>query len=537
MPSFTGRHMPEAAGIALVGLSGSGKTAVGRVLAQRLGRQLCDTDELVEQATGRAVPAILRHDGEASFREVERDALLRACAMPGSVIATGAGALNDPLNRWALRRHGRLVWLQAPVDELARRLETDGVPRPLLDADATARLLALATQREPFYRAADVWVDATHPMVQVADDLAARLVATPRTGRLFDAEVPRHHPIGPATARIVLGVDLPDGVYAGIVEREPVIVADRRAAGALPALVAALPAGPRLELTAGERSKRLRRLEHILEWLAGQRTERGTPLVAFGGGTLGDLAGLAAALYARGLPLVQVPTSWLAQVDAAIGGKVAVDLSAAKNLVGAFWPPVAVVEDLAALRTLPRPRLREGMAEAIKVAMIGDPELWRLIERRGKAALRGDEEVRYAITERAVRVKLAIVERDPFEAGERRNLNLGHTIGHALEVASGYRLAHGAAVAIGLRAAANLAARRGGDEELAPRLDALLIQLGYRQRMALDPARVRAALDLDKKRERGRQRWILPMAIGQTVEVDDVTDAELATALRAVAQD
>jgi len=260
-------------------------------------------------------------------------------------------------------------------------------------------------------------------------------------------------------------------------------------------------------------------------------------VVAFGGGTLGDLAGLAAALYARGLPLVQVPTTWLAQVDASIGGKVAVDLSAGKNMAGAFWPPVAVISDLAALRSLPRARLREGMAEAIKAALIGDPVLFALIERRGVEALRGAEEERYAITERAIRVKLWIVDRDPFETGARRHLNLGHTIGHALEVASGYRLAHGAAVAIGLRGAATLAAIRGGDADLPARLDRLFARLGYRPGLNLDPGRVRAALGLDKKRERGRQRWILPMAIGQTVEVDDVSEAELAVALRAIGLD
>lgn len=529
--------MPDAPGIALVGLSGTGKSVIGRLLAKRLGRQLCDTDQLIEQAVGRSVPEILRRDGEPRVREIEREALLRACAVAGSVIATGGGALNDPLNRWALRRHGILAWLQAPVNLLAQRLETDGVPRPLLEDDARGRLATLAAERAPFYRAADVWIDTAQSPAQVVDELAVRVVGAASTGRLFDAEVPRHHPIGPATARIVLGIDLSSAVYDDILEREPVILADRRAARASPQLLAALPAGHRLDLSAGERAKRLRRLEQVLERMAEQRIERGTPLVAFGGGTLGDLAGLAAAVYARGLPLVHIPTTWLAQVDASIGGKVAVDLSTAKNMVGAFWPPVAVIADLAALRTLPRPRLREGMAEAIKAALIGDAELFALIERRGVEALRDDEEARYAITERAVRVKLAIVDRDPFETGARRRLNLGHTIGHALEVASGYRLAHGAAVAIGLRSAAILAAKRGGDPDLPARLDRLLTGLGYRPRVSLDPARVRAAIGLDKKRERGRQRWILPMAIGQTVEVDDVSEAELTWALRAIAQD
>lgn len=526
--------MPELSGIALVGLPGTGKSVIGRLLAERLGRELCDTDQLVEQAAGRSVAEILDQDGGARFRELEREALLRACASSGSVIATGGGALNDPLNRWALHLHGATAWLQAPMGLLARRLQTDDVSRPLLRGDIPGRLAILLSERAPFYRAADLTVDAGPATDEVVDELVNRAVGATPSGRLFDAEVLRHHPIGPATGRVVLGMDLSRAVYDEILEREPAILADRRAASAAPELLAALPPGHRLDLSTGERSKRLRRLEKVLEWMAERRIERGTPLVAFGGGTLGDLAGLAAALYARGLPLVQVPTTWLAQVDASIGGKVAVDLSAAKNMVGAFWPPVAVVADLAALRTLPRPRLREGMAEAIKAGLIGDAQLFDLIERRGLEALRGDEEVRYAISERAVRVKLAIVDRDPFEEGERRHLNLGHTIGHALEVATGYRLAHGAAVAIGLRAVTILAAQRSGDPDLPARLDRLLKRLGYRLEVDLDASRVRAAIGLDKKRERGRQRWILPMGIGQTVEVDDVTDAELTAALSTI---
>jgi shikimate kinase/3-dehydroquinate synthase len=529
--------MPDSPGIALVGLPGTGKSVVGGLLAERLGRELCDTDQLVEQAAGRPVAEIIDQEGEPRFRELEREALLRACASPGSVIATGGGALKDPLNRWALRRHGILAWLQAPIDLLARRLETDHVSRPLLRGDIPGRLTTLLAERAPFYRAADLTVDAGGRTDKIVDELASRATRSASTGKLFDAEVARHHPIGPARGRVVLGVDLARAVYDDVLEQEPVILADRRAALAARQLLASLPAGDRLELSSGERSKRLRRLEQVLEWMADRRIERGTPLVAFGGGTLGDLAGLAAAIYARGLPLVQVPTTWLAQVDASIGGKVAVDLSASKNMVGAFWPPVAVASDLAALRTLPRSRLREGMAEAIKAGLIGDPDLFDLIERRGPEALRGAEEVRYAITERAVRAKLAIVDRDPFEAGERRHLNLGHTFGHALEVASGYRLAHGAAVAIGLRSAATLAASRGGDPDLPARLDQLLKRLGHRLDADLDASRVRAAIGLDKKRDRGRQRWILPMAIGQTVEVDDVTEAELTMALRAIGLD
>jgi 3-dehydroquinate synthetase len=316
---------------------------------------------------------------------------------------------------------------------------------------------------------------------------------------------------------------------------DPLAVVDRRLLGSAPELIARIGARRCFAVAGGERAKRLRRLEGILDWLVEVGAERESPLAAVGGGTIGDLAGTAAALFARGLPLVQVPTTWLAQADSALGGKVAVDLDGAKNMAGAFWPPVAVVSDVAALRSLPVRLRRDGVAESVKSALIGDPRLWELLEARGAAALRGGEAARYAIIELSARLKLGVCDRDPFETGERRTLNLGHTVGHALEVASRYRLAHGAAVALGMRAVAAIAAARGGDEDLAPRLDALLTALGFKLTHPFDASAVRGAMRTDKKRRDGRQRWILPMEIGRVSEVDDVSDAELARALRVIA--
>ena len=342
--------------------------------------------------------------------------------------------------------------------------------------------------------------------------------------RLLDAEVPRHHPIGPPIGRVVFGSDLDLGALLPL----GVAVVDRR-------LDVRAPARARLDLPGGERAKRIGTLERVLDWLAAQRVERDEALVAIGGGTIGDLAGTAAALFNRGLPLVEVPTTWIGMADSAIGGKVAVDLATAKNAVGSFWPPVAVIGDVARLRTLPRSLRREGMAESVKSALIGDPALWALLEERGLGALGNDEAARYAIIERSARLKLGVCARDPFEAGERRSLNLGHTAGHGLEVASGYRLRHGSAVALGLRVAAAIANGRGADPELAPRLDALLHRLGFRLSLGFDPSAVRAAMGTDKKRRAGRQRWILPMEIGRVEEADDVTEAELDRALAVIA--
>lgn len=521
--------MPDAGdGIVLVGMPTSGKSTVGRLVAERLGRPFLDTDELAAQRVGMPVAEYIERHGEPAYRAEEAKAVMAACAVPGAVISTGGGAVLDPLNRWALWHHGIVAWLDVPADELLRRLTADGVARPTLQPYGAERLTRAVADRAPLYRAADLRLDASGS----PDAAAARLLSSraPLGGRrLLDAEVERHHPIGPRVARMVMGV--------GLVEVSPpgVAIVDRRLLAAAPQMVRAIGARACLPIAAGERSKRLRTLERVLEWLSSERVERETPLIAVGGGTIGDLAGTAAALYARGLPLVQVPTTWLAQADSSIGGKVAVDLSAAKNALGAFWPPVAIASDVAALRSLPRRARRDGMAESIKSALIGDRDLWLLLEARGRAALRTDEPARYAILERSARLKLAVCERDPFEAGERRTLNLGHTIGHALEIESRYRLPHGAAVGLGLRAVAAIAAARGGDQGLAPRLDALLDELGFTLRHAFDAAAVRTAMLGDKKRRAGRQRWILPVDIGHVIEVDDVTDAELELGLRTIA--
>jgi shikimate kinase/3-dehydroquinate synthase len=516
----------------------TGKTTVGRILAERLGRPFIDTDELVERRLGMPVPAYLERHDELSFREHEAAAVAEAVTRDDAVIGAGGGAVLDPLNRWALWRHGPVAWLDAPSAVLAARLEADAVARPTFRPYSAERVAAGAAERAPAYRAADLLVDATPDPQVVAAGLLERLgTQRPAPGwRLFDAEVRRHHPIGPATTRVVMGVDLDQStVRAALPAGDASAVVDRRVLRQLPAHVAALPTSRCLAIRGGERAKRMRQLERILEWLAANGAERGAPLIAVGGGTIGDLAGTAAGLYARGVPLVDVPTTWLAQADSAIGGKVAVDLAHAKNAVGAFWPPAAVISDVAALRTLPARARREGMAECIKAAMIGDPALWRLLEARGRAAVRTDEAARYAIIEHAARLKLAVCERDPFETGERRTLNLGHTIGHALEIESGYRLSHGSAVVLGLRAVTVIAATRGADPGLMDRLDALLTDVGFALHWRFEAARVTAAMRADKKRLQGRQRWILPMRVGHVVEVDDLTDDELTAALRTIA--
>jgi shikimate kinase/3-dehydroquinate synthase len=528
--------MPD--GIVLVGLPGTGKSAVGRRVAELFGRPFIDLDEDIQRTTGRTAADHIQTDGELAFRNLERQAVADACAVPGAVIAAGGGAVIDPLNRWAFMEHGFRVRLDAPIETLANRLAGAAPSRPLLGADLRAGLDRTAHDRAPVYSAVDAVVDAgRHVDAVAADVVAARREGAWRT--LYDGHHGRHHPVGPDQGRLLMGRGLDADALNAALEpfagRAPVVVADRRALDAHPDLSSALPSQRLCAIEGGEQAKTFAQLERLLTWLSEIGAERGDPLLVAGGGTVGDLGGLAAALHRRGMPLVQVPTTWLAQADSAIGGKVAIDLPAAKNAVGAVWPAWLIVSDSGLLETLPEDRRRDGLAEALKCGLIGDAALWQLVEERGRAALDGtDPAATYAITERAARLKLAIVDRDPYEDGERRSLNLGHTLGHALEVESRYSLAHGEAVALGLRAVASISTGRGADAGLPERIDDLLSGLGCPLTRRFDHGAVAAALGADKKRDRSVQRWILPMAVGRVEEVIDVSDNELATALRVI---
>jgi 3-dehydroquinate synthase len=265
-----------------------------------------------------------------------------------------------------------------------------------------------------------------------------------------------------------------------------------------------------LAVNAGERRKTLRGAMNVVQWLTSIWADRRSLLIAVGGGTLTDCAGFAAAMYMRGIAWLPVPTTVLGMVDAAIGGKTGVDLPEGKNLVGAFWDPAAVVCDLAALRTLPRKQRATGMAEIIKAGIVGDPALFESVERRGTRAL-GAHSI-----EAAARVKVAIVAQDPREHGPRAALNLGHTIGHALEAASGFRMAHGDAVSVGLRAAGLLALAEGvwSRAEHARVLRSLVkCKLPVHHSESVEA--VVAALAHDKKRVGSELRFVLPTRVGE----------------------
>ena len=521
----------------LTGFMGTGKTSVGRGIAERMGRPFVDVDDWIAQHAGKPIQTIFDEDGEDRFRAWEAQACVELSQPRGLVIATGGWTLGAAKNREMLRRGGRVMCLLADAETILARL--DGViDRPLLaGGDRAAMVRALLNERESVYRSFAWQIDTAR--LDVAE-VARRALALWSAISQIDEPDALFLPMPGVRAAdggttIAVGTGLTDVIglalnARGLNGRAALVTdsivdplhGDRIARSLAQAGIESL----RLRVPAGEVNKSLESARALYDAFAAGEIERRDIVVALGGGMIGDLAGFAAATYLRGLRWVCVPTSLLAMVDASVGGKVAVDLPMGKNLVGAFHPPLATICDLDVLNTLPGVEFRSGLAEVIKAGLIADPELFGLIE-SGKGDLR-------AMIVRALQVKVDIVRADPFETGQRAALNLGHTIGHAIEAASNYSLRHGEAVAIGLIAESRIAERIGlARAGLSRRVESVIsrVDLPTRSR-ALDLGSIWTAMRADKKKQGGRLKLTLPRDIGDVAIGIDVDDAMVREALR-----
>lgn len=293
-----------------------------------------------------------------------------------------------------------------------------------------------------------------------------------------------------------------------------------------------------LEVEEGERAKTVESAERLWNEMLTAGGKRDSRVIAFGGGSVGDLAGFAAGCFLRGVELVQIPTTLLAQVDASIGGKTGVDLAGGKNTVGLFHHPWMVVCDTAVLPSLPREELRSGLVEVIKMAALLDPDLFERVERRLDDLLEGDPEALGPVVSAAAAAKIGVVERDPTEQGDRRLLNFGHTLGHAIESSSGYAgLRHGEAVGYGLLFALRLALRRGLDPADAARMHALVRRLDLPPLPELDPEDLMAVMARDKKARESGLVWVLPRSLGEGRMVGGISNDEILDRLRGFLQD
>ncbi len=289
-----------------------------------------------------------------------------------------------------------------------------------------------------------------------------------------------------------------------------------------------------LFLPSGEKHKTVQSVERLAREMVRAGGDRGSLLIAFGGGVVGDVGGFAAAVFLRGIPYVQVPTTFLAQVDSSIGGKVGVNLPEGKNLVGAFHQPRAVFADIETLGTLPDRELRAGLMESVKAGIIRDRALVRFMEEHADAIFKREPRALERVIGASIRMKAGVVRGDERETGLRMILNFGHTVGHALEQATRYKaMLHGEAVGWGMVAALALARRRGTiTGAQMERLEKLIYRYGPLPRLKVSAARVMAATARDKKNVGGVRRFVLPIGIGDAGVVDDVTAAELDAAVK-----
>ena len=546
--------------IVVVGLMGCGKSSTGRCLARRLGLAFVDADCEIEFAHRMSISEIFERHGEAYFRDGERRVMARLLSEGPRVIATGGGAFLNDQTRAQIAARGISLWLKAEIDVLWRRVRRRS-HRPLLKTeDPEGTLRALMETRYPVYGRADVTVVSRDgPHEAVVEDALAALEFHLR----FSPEVPLDtkpaSPVppapmldassGPAPAHRV-PVDLPGRAYeieigSGLIESAgariaqlapgaacAIVTDDNVARHHLATLQASLDrAGIRhasVVVRPGEASKSYAVFQEVCDAILAARLERGDLVLALGGGVVGDLAGFAAASVRRGMKLVQMPTSLLAQVDSSVGGKTGINSGFGKNLIGAFHQPSLVLADSGVLETLPKRELAAGYAEIVKWALIGDASFFAWLDANRAEIFAGGPARDQAIA-KACAGKAGVVMRDEREAGERALLNLGHTFGHAFERLTHYdgtRLVHGEGVAIGLACAFRFSHVLGlcAVDDVA-RVEAHLEACGLPTRISdipgfaagevSSPDALLDAMAQDKKVERGALTFILVRGIGQ----------------------
>ena len=496
---------------ALIGFMGAGKTTA----AHALGEGAVDVDEVIEARLGRRIQDVFAEDGEAAFREIEEKTTLELIADPAvQVVALGGGAIGSERVREALANTW-VIWLETVWEDAWQRVEGNG-SRPL--ASDVRRFNELHDARRPVYESlADVIVPATRStQIQAVVDALTGLPHK-RTRMLWATSASSDYPVyigdglatehrfWPATVggRRLLVTDYHAGRFYG--ERFEPFIGDVR-------------------IMPGEQSKTIAHAEIVWTEMVRHGATRSDVVVALGGGVVGDLAGFCAATYQRGMRVVQVPTTLVAQVDSAIGGKTGVDLPEAKNYVGAFHQPSAVIADPATLNTLPPEELAAGYAEVVKTGLIAGGALW---DRLTAGAPPADREVIAA----CAHVKVRVVSQDERDRGLRQILNLGHTVGHAIETATGYaRYRHGEAVGLGLLAELRLS----GADELREQVREMLLASGLPVRLeGTDVDAVIYATGHDKKRlGEGPVPFVLCPEPGRPLSGCTVEPAELRAAIQ-----
>ncbi len=540
--------------IFLTGLSGSGKSTVGRRVATLLDWDFIDTDDLLAERAGMPVGQALTTYGEERFRQLESEALRDALDHERAVIATGGGIVISEANRALLREQGLNVYLHASTETAWQRVqehlraEGDLANRPLVAGpDGQQRLSNLLASRSAWYEQAHVTIPTDGaPSEYVAQQVLVHALARGQLRAPDQAHISLNLRLAGMVSQAVIEwgclSQLPAALQAMETHGRVFVITDASVGALYASAIHTILTDAGLEphlftIPAGESSKSFACFQSIIDWLVEHRAERTEPVVALGGGVVGDLVGFVASCYQRGVPLVQIPTTLLAQVDSAIGGKTGINHPLGKNLIGAFYQPGLIFVDPAVLLTLPERVYREGWAEIVKYGVILDAELFAMLEERLPEIERRASDLLTQVVARCIRLKMDVVQGDERDGGLRNILNYGHTFGHALEATTEYgSWLHGEAVSIGMEVAGRIAVAQGLLSEAdLQRQHKLLRAIGLPTECAgVDGEAILNAMRHDKKVRAGRTRWILPTRIGQAQMYDNIPPESVQAAIAAV---
>ncbi len=500
--------------IFLYGPSGAGKSTLAKKLARALNLPLYDLDSEIENRSGLSIPDIFASKGESAFRLLEHETLstlILESVKGDAVIALGGGALLKPESRTLAESYGRVVLLTAPFEVLLKRLTESDEKRPLVSDNPAQKLQNLLTTRREHYASFPLQIDTSSASpAKLVKRIQRELGWFHVRGMGRNGYDVRVQPGGIDSLGAMLKARGLGGPVAVVSDSN---VAPLYGERVLKSLSDAGYSAEMVIFPAGEQNKTLETIAGFWQSFLSLGMDRQSTVVALGGGVTGDLAGYAAASYLRGVAWVGVPTTLLAMADSSLGGKTGFDLPQGKNLIGAFHPPHLVLADPETLSSLPQRELRSGLAEVVKSGLIADKELFEICSQGWeKVENRLDEVVR-----RSMAVKIEVIEADPYEKGFRAALNLGHTVGHAIELASGFELLHGEAISIGLVIAAKMAERlRVARSGLANEIRQTLVGLGLPVDVpaGMNPEAILQAVGVDKKKAAGKIKFVLPVRPG-----------------------
>ena len=508
----------------LYGPPGSGKSSLARELGQNFHLITYDLDDLIEKSEGCTISSLIQRIGIELFREVESASLKELVdrCMNGdkyAIIALGGGTLLDSRNRNLCESTGNILFLDVPENEILERLQRESNKRPLLSGDLENKIHKLLLERKSHYESFKIRINYSKKSeINLLGEVFNNSGIFNISGMGSNYEVIAYQGarnylsllIRSVTDRKVIGLIF-DGNTAKLYKEEIEKILHNSGMAAQSYII-----------PAGEQFKTIETVQSLWDFFLASGFDRSSTVISFGGGVVNDLVGFAASTFMRGIQWISMPTTLLAMVDASIGGKTGFDLESGKNLVGSFYPPKMVIIDTELLNTLPKDELISGLAEVVKHAIIADPELFADMS-NAENIIRDKIS---SIVLRAAAIKIKIIEEDPYERGIRAALNFGHTIGHAIEMESGFNLKHGEAIAIGMVVESRAAEKMGiAEAGTTSKIIQALSQIGLPTQYPdeLNNENLKRFMWNDKKKNDKVIRFALPVKIGEmrtNVEID-----------------